>query len=370
MGVWGRRPQQGPGAEPLAFFLMPIDPAPLLADIDSAAPAGENLEFDIEFGSLERAASGKAEQQYGGTVVPAEEPDWKEVRSYAQSLLTRTRDLRVLAQWAVAELHLDGIASFAALLDVIRQLLETKWPHLHPQLDPDDDNDPTLRANALLTLADPGRVLRKVRDMALINSPRAGPISWRDMAMAAGALEPPAGREKLSESVLRGAFEDTDQVRLTALREGLTLAIAACAGIPAAFDAQAGSATGPDLSELAKLLREAQRYVDRYTPQGGSAAAEPEAAVETQAAGDTAAPVARAGFATAASLTAVTTRADAMRLLDLVLDYYRRYEPSSPLPLLVERARRLADKNFIDILRDLAPDSVTQAQLVTGARDD
>jgi type VI secretion system protein ImpA len=81
-------------------------------------------------------------------------------------------------------------------------------------------------------------------------------------------------------------------------------------------------------------------------------------------------PVATTGGVTAASLTAVATRADAMRLLDLVLDYYRRYEPSSPLPLLLERARRLADKNFIDILRDLAPDSVTQAQLVTGARDD
>jgi type VI secretion system protein ImpA len=348
---------------------MPIDPAPLLADIDASAPAGENLEFDIEFGSLERAAAGKPEQQYGGTVVPAEEPDWKEVRAYAQSLLTRTSDLRVLSQWAVAELHLDGIASFATLLDVIRQLLETKWPHLHPQLDPDDDNDPTLRANALLTLADPGRVLRKVRDMALINSPRAGPVSWRDMAIAAGALEPPAGREKLTESVLRGAFEDTDQARLTALREGFTRAIAACAGIPAAFDAQAGSATGPDLSELSKLLREAQRYVDRYTPQGGTQP-EPEAPAETQAAGGTAVPVATTGGVTAASLTAVTTRADAMRLLDLVLDYYRRYEPSSPLPLLLERARRLADKNFIDILRDLAPDSVTQAQLVTGARDD
>jgi len=349
---------------------MPIDPAPLLADIDAASPAGENLEFDIEFGALERAAAGKPEQQYGGTVVPAEEPDWKEVRALAQSLLTRTRDLRVLAQYAIAELHLDGIANFATVLDVIRQLLETKWPHLHPQLDPDDDNDPTLRANALLSLADPGRVLRRIRDVPLANAPRSGPVSWRDMAIAAGALEPPAGREKLTESVLRGGFEETDQPRLTALRDGLAIAIAAASGIPAAFDGHAGSGTGPDLTELAKLLREVQRYIDRYVPQGAGAVPEPEEVVEPQPGGVAAAPVVRAAGVTAASLTAVTTRADAVRLLDLVLDYYRRYEPSSPLPLLLERAKRLADKNFIDILRDLAPDSVTQAQLVTGARDD
>ena len=349
---------------------MPIDATPLLTDIEAASPAGENLEFDIEFGALERAAAGKPEQQYGGTVVPAEEPDWKEVRALAQSLLTRTRDLRVLAQWAIAELHLEGIASFATVLDVIRQLLDTKWPHLHPQLDPDDDNDPTLRANALLALANPGRVLRRIRDVPLANAPRSGPISWRDMAIAAGALEPPPGREKLSESVLRGGFEETDQARLSALRDGLTLAIAAASGIPAAFDSHAGSGTGPDLTDLAKLLREAQRYIDRYMPQGAGAAPEPETPGQALAGGDAAASAVRAGGVSAASLAAVTTRADAVRLLDLVLDYYRRYEPSSPLPLLLERAKRLADKNFIDILRDLAPDSVTQAQLVTGARDD
>jgi type VI secretion system protein ImpA len=77
-----------------------------------------------------------------------------------------------------------------------------------------------------------------------------------------------------------------------------------------------------------------------------------------------------AGGMNAGQLGSITKRADAIRLLDLVLEYYERYEPSSPLPLLVDRARRLADKNFIDILRDLAPDGVTQAQFISGARDE
>ncbi len=182
-------------------------------------------------------------------------------------------------------------------------------------LDPDDDNDPTLRANALLSLADPGRVLRRVRDMPLANSARSGPISWRDMAIAAGAMDPPEGREKISESMLRGAFQDTDQARLTALREGLALAIDASTGIPAAFDSNAGFGTGPDLGELTKLLREAQRYVDRYTPQGVPGEPEPEDVVEVGPAGDAAPAVVRAAGVSAASLGAVTTRADAMRLL-------------------------------------------------------
>jgi type VI secretion system protein ImpA len=351
---------------------MPFDPTRLLSDISEAEPAGENLEFDIEFGALDRIAAGKPEQQYGGTVVPAEQPDWKEVDAAALALLARTRDLRVLVHLAIAELNLSGIAAFVGVLDVTRQLLDTKWPHLHPQLDPDDDNDPTLRANALLRLSDPGKVLRPLRDAVVATSPRSGPITWRDLAMAAGALEPPPGKEKPAEAVMRGGFADTDPGKLAAMRDALALGQAAAAGISAAFDTNAGYGTGPDLSELTKLLREIQRYIERWAPQGAQAEADIPEPEEAVAAADTpsgpSAP--RAGGVSAASLTSISTRAEAMKLMDLVLDYYRRFEPSSPLPLLLERARRLADKNFIDILRDLAPDAVNQAQIVTGARDE
>ena len=78
----------------------------------------------------------------------------------------------------------------------------------------------------------------------------------------------------------------------------------------------------------------------------------------------------RPAVVTAAALTEVTTRADALRLLDLVCQYYQRNEPSSPLPFLIGRARRLADKNFLDILRDMAPEGLSQAQNITGAHDE
>jgi type VI secretion system protein ImpA len=352
--------------------LMPFDTKTLLTDLSPDQPAGDNLEFDIEFGMLDRAAAGKPEQQYGGTVVPAEDPDWAEVRDQALALLGRTRDLRVLVHLAVAELHLAGIAGFAQSMQAIRDLLETRWAHLHPQLDPEDHNDPTLRANALLRLADPGRVLRTLRDVPLVISPRSGPISWRDLAIATNAIEPPEGRERLSEAVIRGAFQDCDQARLAATRAALTDVADAAVGIVAAFDNQAGFGSSPDFDELLKLLRDASRLIDRFAPTvngGVEHAAEAGATIAPTMAGGAAPPHLPATLA-AASLTGVSTRADAMRLLDLVLDYYRRYEPSSPLPLLLERARRLADKNFIDILRDLAPDGVNQAQFVIGVRDD
>lgn len=45
---------------------------------------------------MARAATGKAEQQFGSTIIPEEAPDWVQVERLATSLLARTKDLRVM----------------------------------------------------------------------------------------------------------------------------------------------------------------------------------------------------------------------------------------------------------------------------------
>jgi type VI secretion system protein ImpA len=352
-----------------------IDTSAWSAPVSDAEPSGPDLEFDADFGALDRAAQGKPEQQYGATVIPAEEPDWKEVDTLGRGLMDRTRDLRVVTHLAVARLRLGGLPDYAALLELTRQMVEERWEDLHPRLDPEDDNDPTLRANALLRLAHPGWVLRFLRDLPLANSPRLGRYGWRDVAVATGAITSDAP-DSPSETTIRAAFQDTDPARLTATREAAAAAAAAVSGLLAGFEAHAGPGTGPDFEELNKLLRDMARAVERYSPTAADpAAGEEPAAEETDAeAADGAAPVAgtraRAGGMSAAALTEVTSRADALRLLDLAAQYYQRYEPSSPLPLLIRRARRLAELPFLDILRDLAPDGVDQARMMTGAREE
>ncbi len=350
--------------------MAPLDMDSWLGEVTAEQPVGPNLEFDSDFSALERAAQGKPEQQYGDTVIPAEQPDWKTVDATAAALLERTRDLRVLAHLAVARLHLSGLPAFAGVTSIIRQLLETRWNTVHPQLDPDDDNDPTLRANALLRLAEPTRVLRVLRDLPLAASTRAGSVSWRDISIANGVLEPDPGRAKLNEASIRAAFAETDAARVASLREAVGIAVSDITAIPAVFDREAGPASGPDFSELNKLLRDLQRFIDRYgvvvAPPAEDDAAMPDADVTMPAQ----AAAARGGGVSAALLGPITTRAEALRLLELVRDYYEKYEPSSPLPLLIDRARRLADKGFMEILRDLAPNGLDQAQIIAGAENE
>lgn len=51
----------------------------------------------------------------------------------------------------------------------------------------------------------------------------------------------------------------------------------------------------------------------------------------------------------------VETRAQALGLLEQVERHFRRTEPSSPVPWLCERARALAERDFMAVLRDVLP---------------
>ncbi len=54
------------------------------------------------------------------------------------------------------------------------------------------------------------------------------------------------------------------------------------------------------------------------------------------------------------------SRPEAIALLEKVIAYYRVAEPSSPIPLLVERAIDISSKSFMEILQNVLPDGSLQ----------
>jgi type VI secretion system protein ImpA len=342
-----------------------ITTLPALAD---GSAAGPNLELDPVFGDLERAARGKPETQYGNTIEPAVPPDWQETASLARSLLERTRDLRVMTHLAVARLHLDGLPGFAAGLQTICEYLETTWDQVHPQLDPEDDNDPMQRSNALSSLKDPARVLRPLRDLPFAGDPRTGRISWRDIAISNGTIEPEAGRARLSEAAIRAAFARTKPVELAVLHPAVATIQASLAAISTAFDTKARPGSAPDFDDLTRILNDIERSLQRYEPVADEA---PDPPTEAQQDAETAAQPGHAARQTRVTqsfqaIVMLNSREEALHALELAAAYFRSNEPSSPLPLLIDRAKRLASLPFLEILRDLAPDGLMQAQIVVG----
>src|SRR5437868_3112330 len=109
-----------------------LDVDTLLEPVAGDSPCGPNLEYDEAYAAFERAARGKAEQQYGDTIIPAEDPDWAEVRRLGVDLLARTKDLRIACPLARGILETESLPDFAACLALVRGYLERYWPTVHP----------------------------------------------------------------------------------------------------------------------------------------------------------------------------------------------------------------------------------------------
>jgi type VI secretion system protein ImpA len=341
------------------------------------APAGPDLESDADFDALDRAARGRPERQSGETVIAAEEPNWREVEASASALLERSIDLRLLRHLGVARLHVAGLAGFAATLAAISDTLSARWQDIHPALDPEDNNDPTPRATALEGLAHPAWVLKYLRDMPLASARGLGECSWRNIPHRDDMLPGGYAGNKTSEADIRALFANSDHAGVTELRDAARQAASHAKKVVATFDKLVGTRQVEIryVDVLTKLLNEIADDVDRFAvlDETGDAllADEPRPGAVASDASDAATSARlQAGSPRSAMPVEVASRADALRLLDVACQYYRRYEPSSPLPLLIERARRLADKDFIEILRDMAPDGLAQAQNVVGVRDE
>src|SRR5678809_435799 len=101
-----------------------IDLNAILTPVSADNPCGDDLEYDAAFSALDRDSQGKPEQQIGSTVVPASDPDWKQVQKQSLELLKRTKDLRVGAHLARALLYTSGWLGFAQGLAVLRSFVE------------------------------------------------------------------------------------------------------------------------------------------------------------------------------------------------------------------------------------------------------
>ena len=334
-----------------------------IVDIDSLlleledAPCGPNLEYDPAFLELEQASLGKPEVQYGNTITPAVAPEWKTVKTLALELLARSRDLRVAMPLARALLALHGTAGFADGIALVERMLGERWDSVHPQLDPDDDNDPMLRINSLATLADAATIVRELKETPFLHMPGLGPLSIRVLELASGELALPEGQAAVALSSIEAAIADVEAERLQSALDAARRALASAANIEVLLVRHVGSAQALNLDLLTRTLK---RMSDFLASQVRAEAAPPApAALDVVA--DGAMPV------KAASISGeIASRADVVKMLDKILAYYEKCEPSSPVPMLLERAKRLAPKSFFEIMEDLAPDSVSQLSVIRG----
>lgn len=340
-----------------------LDLDDLLGSFGEDAPSGQALEYDPEFTKLELASRPGEEKAVGDAVVPAEEPDYADVTRAAMALLRRSKDLRVAVILANAALRTEGLPAFEETLRYIRRCLEDYWDSVHPQLDEDDGDDPTMRVNAVLGLTDRATVLGSLRTATLIDSRAFGEFGLRDLQVAEGEVTSPSDAETVpTQQIISAAFQDTDPENLTALARAVSQSLDHVKAISAIFDERIG-ALGPDLDPLRKTLHDIGRRLEPFTDTDTSET------IDEPLAHDASQPAAPTTAAGSGSMGAISSPEDVKRTIDRIVDYYARHEPSSPVPLLLNRARRLVSADFVTIMRDMAPQGVENVALIGGIEE-
>jgi type VI secretion system protein ImpA len=325
--------------------------------IDEQLPCGDDLEYDVDFLALGQVVQGKAEQQYGDTVIPAEEPDWREAERLGEALLKRTKDIRVCVLLIRAYVRNTGLVGLADGLQALLGLLERYWEQVHPLLVIDGDYDPFVRGNALGGLADLAGLVKDIR-FAVLTKSAIGTVLVKDAEAALDSNQSgdlTYGRDQLA-AIYADTSEQPSMVALLAADETFKAIVKLC-------EERLGGEYSPDLSLLSLLLSSVARSVR------SSAASEMEIAQDE--AGESTGGDAQVNHQKSGTgIGEIRSREDALRVLDTVCKYIEKTEPTNPAPLLIKRAQRLMSLGFLDIIKELAPDGMGQIEVITGIRRD
>ncbi|CDX15313.1 conserved hypothetical protein [Mesorhizobium sp. ORS 3324] len=388
-----------------------IDLALWLDPLNGENPSGEDLRNDPAFHELERLTEPQIKVVHDGNKPTSQSTpvDWPAVLEKAEELRARGRDLRLLVIVARALANEERLAGLAQGLTLIASTFDQYWETMHPALRPNaPPRDAALRRiNALLDLQNAQEgLLANLRETIFFSPRQIGPISGRDLEQGAldervmlqeaasglNAAEKAAltsAHSQLLNRVRSGCAAQIDQAgdAMTALLADARATIAALDQVDAALNKRIDG-NGPTIPELRRFLQRLLTTLERNSTAGAGAngaakpipqPAEPAAPAPnghgaermgTEARGaDTMANVASYAESSAGLPDRITSRDDVVKCLDLVVAFYDRTEPSSPIPHLARRVRRMVHMDFVELMEDLAPSGLKEFRLLAGVPD-
>jgi len=319
----------------------------LAEPVTAEDPCGPGLDGSPVLAELD------AQRVFGLLTAPTVEPDWRTIQARSVSALRANRDFRALANLVAAQLHTGALVDALPLFGLIQTWLERYWDEVHPRL----DGDALERRNVLNCFADRVAIVDVLRRMPLLLHAQLGAFSLRDIDIATGLQpNPDPDREPRSAQEVEAALASAERTSVIQLRNAAGAARAALLAAEEVMRTRAGDAAIPQFDALVAQLGRIQKVLDVRTDEGTD-----DEGRATSPAADAMAP------ATAGPVGSIRSRHEAVRALEAVAEYFRRHEPSSPVPLIVERAKRVVAMDFLAVLAELAPDALEQARRATGA---
>ncbi len=304
----------------------------LLRPVPGDAPCGVDLRGSAHYAAiLEGRRHDDPSLPRGIWDAPLRIADWPKVAALCSEALGESKDLRLACWLAEAWTRCDGFAGAADGFALIGGLCTRYWGQLQPR----DDEYQLGALEWLLRHLPP--TLRQVPILAAA-PPRDQPLSWADL-MLAERLEQirqrdpaAAARAEANDAPTRTAFAaalaQSDVALLETHRRTVDAAWAAAQAMAADFGA-AGIVDVPALEPIETILRSVSRFF------AAELAARPQAAKPAPAVQPVPAPPAFApppASIVPAAPAALSSRAEAYRLIAEVATFLAEVEPHSPVP--------------------------------------
>ena len=339
---------------------MPIDKTPdntididkfngLLQPVSDTMPSGKNLELDSDYLFIKQHSESKPSGFAKNDPKPTQ---WHEVYDRCQALLKQSKDLNILLWLCRASLNIEGLIGLAQSLLLCHHILDQYWDSLYPNLDSEDNNDPTERINCLLFFNEPTGFLHDLQQTPLLQNKVAGSFVLGEYLNSENTLDDNQAIAKLNEIYQCQTLAES-QKSIDAIQSILKI----YHHIRQLITDRVGNPCHCSLEQFEYYIQKIHFLIQSTTIAREIA--------PTLAAGnrhDQAPPTDKKN----AAPLSIQNRTQVIQALDLITQYYERNEPSSPIPLLINRAKKMIDMNFIDIITELAPQGLNEARAISG----
>ncbi len=318
----------------------------LATPVSPELPCGASLEDTSELAAFD------AQRIFGLLVAPKDEPDWRDLRNRSLAVLAQSRDIRVLAHLTAAALRTHTLAETLGVFPLLHTWLTHHFDAVYPVL----EEDAIARRNALNCFADRVAIVDPLRRLPILTHAQVGPLSLRDIDIATGVQPNPDPESSPHvESEIATALQEADAQALSRLAERATSAWQSLNAVQDLMRDKCGEASVPNFDAIKVQVERIRRFISPRI-------------LDMADAGDTAPASADAPASAPSSMpSAIKSRREAVQAMDAVANYFRNNEPNSPVPLLLERAKRWVSMDFLAVLADIAPDALEQARRVTGS---
>ena len=322
----------------------------LMEPVASEPPVGPDLSYDPERQQIEEAFELARVADSG----EGETPEWLTVIRSIKSQSGRTKDAWLAVYLARAGARSQQLSVVALGCQYLASMLETWWDEMHPQL---EEYGFQGRKGACDSLASLGDFVLPLRRVVVVEHPRLGRYTGEDLERFAREGDSASGI-----GMFRAAIADMPADEIEAIIAQVDTIRSAIGRVDAVLVEHGDSGAATNFTVTYEALDTIRSTFGNLTGHGAQA----EVLDVAEVAGGGGAAAASPGSAVSGR---IDSRADVVRALEAIIDYYGRAEPASPVPIVLTRAKAWVNMDFLNVLRDIAPDSLRDAKRILTLQD-